>query len=112
MIPVLIALRYGIFKEGRFLGKVLDEWIVDAQEFLHTKLPHLITVAIIALVLGRLLRIATRHMIRVTEHHSANPARIGQVKTLSGVIRTTGMAAILTIAGLQFLDALGVNLAP
>jgi moderate conductance mechanosensitive channel len=112
MVPLLIAMRYGIFKEGRFLGKVLDEWIVDAQEFLHTKLPHLIVVVLIAFTLSRLLRVATQHMIRVAEHHSANPARIGQVKTLSGVIRATGLAAILMIAGLQFLGALGVNLAP
>jgi small conductance mechanosensitive channel len=31
--------RTGIFAEGHFLGKVLDEWIDDLQEFLHTKLP-------------------------------------------------------------------------
>jgi small conductance mechanosensitive channel len=34
------------------------------------------------------------------------------VKTLAGVIRTTGFAVIGLIAGLQFLDAMGVNLAP
>jgi small-conductance mechanosensitive channel len=112
MHPFLIAARYGIFREGRFLGKVLDGWIVDAQEFIQTKLPHLLVVVLIAFVLNRLLRIATQHMIRVTEHHSASPGRIGQVKTLSGVIRTTGLAAIGLIAGLQVLDALGVNLAP
>jgi moderate conductance mechanosensitive channel len=112
MIPVLIAARYGIFKEGRFLGKVLDEWIADAQEFLHTKLPHLIIVAAIAFVLSRLLRALTNHMTRVAERHTGNPARIGQIKTLSGVIRATGLTAILTIAGLQVLELLGVNLAP
>jgi small-conductance mechanosensitive channel len=112
MIPVLMAARYGIFKEGRFLGKVLDEWIADTQEFLHTKLPHLIIVAAIAFILSRLLRILTNHMTRVAEHHAGNAARIGQVKTLSGVIRATGLTAILTIAGLQVLELLGVNLAP
>ncbi len=110
--PVLMAARYGLFKEGRFLGKVLDEWIADSQEFLHTKLPHLIVVALIAFVLSRLLRLITKHMVRVAVHHSASPERIGQVKTLSGVIRTTGLAIIGLIAGLQFLDALGFNLAP
>jgi small-conductance mechanosensitive channel len=112
MVLLLIAFRYGIFKEGRFLGKVLDEWIVDAQEFLHTKLPHLIVVAVIAFILSRLLRLVTNHMARVAEHHAGNLARIGQVKTLSGVIRATGLTAILTIAGLQALELMGVNLAP
>ena len=32
--------------------------------------------------------------------------------TLAGVIRTTGLAVIFLITGLQFLDALGLNLAP
>lgn len=112
MIPFLIAARYGIFREERFLGKVLDEWIVDSQEFVHKKLPHLILVAIIAFILIRILRLVTHHMIRVAENHSASQGRVGQVKTLSGVIRTTGLAAILLITGLQFLDALGFNLAP
>jgi small conductance mechanosensitive channel len=112
MHPFLFAARFGIFKEGRFLGKVLDEWIVDSQEFIHRKLPHLIVVALIAFILSRMLRLVTHHMIRVAEHHSASQSRVGQVKTLSGVIRNTGMAAIFLITGLQFLDALGVNLAP
>jgi len=91
---------------------VLDEWIDDAQEFLHTKLPHLIVIAAIAFILSRLLRAVTNHMTRVAERHSGNPARIGQIKTLSGVIRATGLTAILAIAGLQVLELLGVNLAP
>ena len=112
MHPLLIAARFGIFKEGRFLGKVLDEWTIDTQEFIRTKLPHLIVVAVIAFVLIRLLRIITHRMITVAEQHSVSPGRIGQVKTLSGVIRTTGLAIIALIAGMQFLSALDVNLAP
>jgi len=112
MHPFLIAARPGWFQDGRFLGKVLDEWIDDAQEFVHTRLPHLIVVAVIAFILSRLLRAITHNMIRVAEQHAANPGRVGQVKTLSGIIRATGLAIIGLIAGLQFLDALGVNLAP
>jgi moderate conductance mechanosensitive channel len=104
--------RFGIFKEGRFLGRVLDEWINDAQEFIRTKLPHLIVVALIAFILTRVLQIVTNHIVRIAEHHSASPSRMGQVKTLSGVIRATGFTCIGVIAGLQFLEALGVNLAP
>jgi small conductance mechanosensitive channel len=107
-----IAVRTGLFAEGRFMGRVLDEWALDAQEFIRTKLPHLVVVAAIAFVLSRILRLITWHMVRAAERHSANPDRLGQVKTLSGVIRTTGMAIIGLIAGLQFLAALGVNLAP
>ena len=112
MHPFLIAARFELFREGRFLGKVLDEWVVDTQEFIHTKLPHLVVIAAIAFVLSRILRLITARMIRVAEQHAASAGRMGQVKTLSGVIRATGLAVIGLIAGLQFLDALGVNLAP
>ena len=112
MHPFLLAIRSGWFAQGRFMGKVLDEWIDDAQEFLHIKLPHLIVVAIIAFILSRLLRAITARMIRIAEQHAAGQSRIAQVKTLAGVIRTTGLAIIFTIAGMQFLAAVGVDLAP
>jgi len=108
----LVAHRPGWFAEGRFMGKVVDEWALDAQEFIRLKLPHLVVVALIAFVLSRLLRLVTKNMIRVAEQHAADPARVGQVRTLAGVIRTTRLAAIGLIAGLQILAALDVNLAP
>src|SRR5580692_7090078 len=107
-----LAMRWGLFREGRFLGRVLDEWIVDSQEFIRSKLPHLIVIAIIAFVLSRLLRLITSRMTRVAEQHGAGPGRIAEVRTLAGVIRATGLAVIGLIAGMQFLDALGFNLAP
>jgi len=61
----LVAVRSGVFAEGRFLGKVLDEWIGDTQEFIHSKLPHLVLVAIIAFVLIRLLGMMTVRMVRI-----------------------------------------------
>jgi small-conductance mechanosensitive channel len=112
MHPFSLAFRTGIFAEGRFLGRVLDEWANDAQEFVTTRLPHLLMVLVIAFVLSRILRILTARMIRVAEAHAAAPERVGQVRTLSGVIRTTGFAIIGLIAGLQILATLGVNLAP
>ncbi len=112
MHPFLLAIRTGWFAQGRFLGKVLDEWIDDTQEFLHTKLPHLIVVVLIAFVLNRLLRLATARMIAIAERHAAGPSRIGQVRTLAGVIRTSGLAIIVAIAAMQFLVAVGVDMAP
>jgi small conductance mechanosensitive channel len=111
-IVLLLAARTGLFAEERFLGRVLDEWGVDAQEFLRVKLPHLLVVAAIAFVLMRLLHLITYQMNRTAERHSSTPAHIAQVKTVAGIVRTTGLAIIWLIAGLQILDALGVNLAP
>jgi len=94
------------------MGKVLGEWAADSQEFVHSKLPHLVAIALIALFLNKLLNIITRRMVRVAEKHGAGAMRVGEVKTLAGVIRATGLAIIGTIAGLQLLAALGMNLAP
>jgi moderate conductance mechanosensitive channel len=112
MYRTAMTATFGLFLQGQFLGKVLNEWRGDTQEFLRTKLPHLIVVAIIALILNRLLRISTRHMIRVAEAHAADHGRVSQVKTMAGVIRTTGLAIITAIVGLQFLAAVGIDLAP
>jgi moderate conductance mechanosensitive channel len=111
-VNFLLAMRWGWFQQGRFMGKVLDEWTADSQEFLHTTLPRLIGIAIIAFVLSRLLRMVTFHITRAAERSGAGPGRLGEVKTMSGVIRATGLAVIGLIAGLQFLAAMGFDLAP
>jgi moderate conductance mechanosensitive channel len=112
MYAFLIASRSGWLAQDRFMGKVLDEWAIDTQEFVHAKLPHLVIVAIIGFVLSRLLSLIAARMIRIAEVHAASRGRVAQVKTLAGVIRTTGFAVIGAIVSLQFLDAVGVNLAP
>jgi small-conductance mechanosensitive channel len=108
----LLAVRTGLFAEGRFMGKVLDEWLGDVQEFVRSKLPHLVLVAIIAVALSRLLQLITARMIRIAEQHAASHSHVSQVKTLAGVVRTTGHAIIFAIVSLQVLAAVGVNMAP
>jgi small-conductance mechanosensitive channel len=112
MRTVLWAASWGWSLDGGFLGKVLDEWAGDSQEFVRIKLPHLVAIAIVAFVLIKLLHVITTRMIRVAERHATGPDRVGQVKTLAGVIRATGLAIIGVIVGLQFLAALGINLGP
>jgi small conductance mechanosensitive channel len=108
----LLAARTGWFAEGRFLGRVLDGWAIDAEGFTRNKLPHLLVVAVIGFVLSRLLRMVTARMVHIAELHAPEPAHISQVKTLAGVIRTTGLAIICAIVSMQALDAVGINLAP
>ena len=112
MFRFMLAARWSWFSEGRFLGRVLDEWSTDTQEFVRNRLPHLLVVAVIAFLLSRLLRLVTLRMTHVAEQHGAGPGRIAQVKTLSQVIRATGLTIIGVITGLQFLDAVGINLGP
>lgn len=112
MLAFLLVARSGWFAEGRFLGKVLDEWIGDTQEFVRSKLPHLLVAALIGFALYRVLALITARMIRIAEQHAAAHSRIGQVRTMAGVIRATGLTIIAAIVTMQFLAAVGVNLAP
>lgn len=112
MFAFLLVWRSGWFAEGRFLGKVLDEWVGDTQEFIRLKLPHLVVAVLIGFVLYRILAVITVRMIRIAEQHAAAHSRIAQVKTMAGVIRATGLSIILAIVAMQFLAAAGVNLAP
>jgi len=107
-----LAARTGLFTDGRFLGKVLDEWVDDTQEFIRLKLPHLVVLIGIAFLLSWLLRLITTRMIHVAEMHGSGPQRLAQVKTFSGVIRATGLAVVGIITGLGFLATVGLNLAP
>ena len=107
-----LAMRWGVFQEGRFLGKILDEWAYDSQEFIHAKLPRLIVIAAIAFFLNKVLQVITRRMVRVAEQHAAGGGRLAEVRTLSGVTRATGLAIIGLIAGLQALNVMDFNLAP
>jgi small-conductance mechanosensitive channel len=111
MFWLLVAERWSVFREGRFMGKVLDEWIADSQEFVR-KLPHLVAIAVIALILNRLLAMLTHRMVRVAESHAAGPGRLAEVRTLASVIRATGLAVIGVIAGFMIVSAMGLNLAP
>jgi small conductance mechanosensitive channel len=107
-----LAVRSGWFAEGRFLGKVIDEWINDTQEFVRLKLPHLVIAAAIGFALYRVLSAITTRMVRIAESHAVAHGRISQVRTMAGVIRATGVTIIAAIVTMQFLAAIGVNLAP
>ncbi len=112
MLLFAVFIRSGLFAEGQFLGKVLDEWIGDMQEFLHTKLPHLVIVILIALILSRLIAALTNRVIKLAEAKDARPGRHSQIKTFTGILRTTLNAILWGLTAIQILQILGVNLGP
>ncbi len=108
----LEIVRWGILRPDGFVGKILDEWTSDSQEFIHVKLPRLLVIGVIAILFSRVLRLVTYHMTHLAEQSAAGPGRLAEVKTLAGVIRATGLAIIGMIAGFMSLDTIGINLAP
>jgi moderate conductance mechanosensitive channel len=112
MVAFFLTMNFEWFANGRFMGKVLEEWVSDTQEFIRLKLPHLIVAAFIGFALYRILSITTSRMIRIAESHAVAHSRIAQVRTMAGVMRATGVTIIAAIIAMQFLAAIGVNLAP
>ena len=112
MFLFALMFRTGLFAEGRFLGKILDEWIADAQEFIHAKLPHLVVLLVVAFILSRIVTLAASRMIRVANREGTSTVRRAQVRTLAGILRNTFTAVLWGITALQVLTTLGVNLGP
>ena len=82
------------------------------QHLLVDVLPKLLIIVLIAWVLTRLLSFFTDRMARIAEKHAAGSSRISQARTLSSVLRATGIGVIGTLATLEVLPLLGFNLAP
>ncbi|MGB7135751.1 MAG: mechanosensitive ion channel family protein [Acidobacteriaceae bacterium] len=96
-----------------FFAGLRDKYVLDLQDFLHDKLPKLIGVAVIAWVLMRILKLITNHILRIAERSSSGAlGHYGQVRTLTSVIRATGLTVIGFLAMLQVLPILGFNLGP
>ncbi|MFT4113200.1 mechanosensitive ion channel family protein [Silvibacterium sp.] len=96
-----------------FFESLNTEWLGDLQEFLHSVLPKILVTALGAWILTRILNVVTRRVVTVAERHAASgPGHVVQVKTLTSVIRATGVGIIVFIATLEILPLLGFNLQP
>lgn len=109
-VPNLLFAFY--WSDRNFLRKVLDAWSDDAVEFVHSKLPRLVVVAIGAWLLIKLLRLITRYVVRVAERNAEHPKNVSQLKTLASAVRGTGIVIISALAAMYILPILGVDLGP
>ncbi|HKR26122.1 MAG TPA: mechanosensitive ion channel family protein [Acidobacteriaceae bacterium] len=88
-----------------------DKYLSDLQDFLH-ELPRLIWVALLFWALMGVLKLVTNRILRIAERQSSSPAHLAQVRTLTSVIRATGIGVIIVLAALEILPILGFNLGP
>lgn len=89
-----------------------DRYRGDLLAFMDDKLPKLIGVAIIAWLLLWVLRMVTDHILRIANRQSSTAGHLAQVRTLTSVVRGTGIVVIILLASLQVLPILGFNLGP
>jgi moderate conductance mechanosensitive channel len=95
-----------------FFKTIDDKWITDLQEFIHEALPKIVVIVIFAWIATRLLRLITTRILKTAERHSGGITHISQVRTLTLVIRTTGIGVIVFLAMLEILPLLGFKLEP
>lgn len=88
------------------------EFFNGLQDFAYKILPKIIVTAIAAWLLVRALKLITNRIVRLTERHAADAARLAQVRTLASVIRATGIGFIGFLAALEILPMLGFKLEP
>lgn len=95
-----------------FFKSLNTEWLSDLQEFLHSVLPKLLVTVLVAWILTRVLKAITNRIVRVAERHSSGAFHLAQVRTLTSVIRATGIGIIFFLAALEILPLLGFKLEP
>jgi small-conductance mechanosensitive channel len=89
-----------------------DRLFALGQHFLMDVLPKLVVIFVLAWVAIRVLGFFTDRMARIAEKHGSAATRISQARTLSSVLRATGIAIIGFLAVMMMLPILGFNLAP
>jgi small conductance mechanosensitive channel len=92
--------------------RVLNDWRDDGFDFLRYTAPKILAVLIVAFVLTRLMRLVARHLSALAERNQISALRSAQFRTLSGVSYSVGLLVITSIAAMQILALLGVNMGP
>jgi len=109
-LPAMLIFPNG-GRDGLF--RVLSGWGDDTFDFVRHQVPRIVGVLIIAFILTRLLKIASRHLAELSNRHGLPSAlRAQQLRTLSSVIYSVGVFVIMFLAALQILPLLGINMGP
>ena len=102
----------GIAAEPIWL-RVASDWHDDVAGWLRTSLPPILVILVVAFVLARLLGFFTGKLQQLSKREEL-PSRIRaqQLRTLSGVIQSVGIAVIYFFALLQILFFCKVDVRP
>ncbi len=116
MVPVLQPLQATFMFPGGGtdgLVRMFGDWGDDTVGFVRHQVPRIVGVLIIAFILARLLKIASRHLAELGNRQGLPSAlRAQQLRTLSSVIYSVGVFVVMFLAALQILPLLGINMGP
>jgi moderate conductance mechanosensitive channel len=93
--------------------RMLDSWSDDTFDFVRHQAPRIVGVLIIAFILSRLLKAASRRLGALSSSQGLpSSVRAQQLRTLSSVIYSVGLFIIGFVAAMQVLPLLGINMGP
>src|SRR5579875_220994 len=107
-----VLTQHATVAQGHFFSDLGQHYLSDLLSFARNKLPRVLVVLICAWILIRAMGIIAHRVVRAAEQRSTRPAHLGQVKTLTGVVRATGIAVVCILAVLEVFPLLGFNLGP
>ena len=91
----------------------LNNWYEDLFVLVHDKLPKIVVTVIIAVILLRILNLVSQKLARVNQVNLVTSSvRVQQLHTISSIIRSVGMAAIVFFASVTILFDLGIHVEP
>jgi small conductance mechanosensitive channel len=91
----------------------LSSWYEDIYVLVHDKLPKVLVTVVLALVLIRILNMVSRRLARVNQANLVTSAvRVQQLRTISSIIHSIGLTAIVFFAVVAVLYDLGVHVEP
>ena len=95
------------------VAQLIEHWRADALNFLRVDAPKLLIIVVVTFGLIRLLKSVTRRLRSLGEAKGLpTGVRAQQIRTLSGVLYSTGVFALVFLALLQILPVLGINMGP
>lgn len=101
-----------LIPEENSLPAFLHDWGEDARTFLRHDAPKIVLVLIGVFVVIKLLRLVVRKVAALQTQSLPHGVRVGEVRTLAGVISNLGVSAIVFVAALEILPMLGLNVGP
>lgn len=113
MVNPLHLITY--MRPSEFFSGLDAKWVEDLQNFVRAVLPKLIVTLIGAWILIRVLKAVTHRVLLLAESRTKTTGQAGhiaQVRTLTSVIRATGIGVIGFLTALEVLPLLGFKLEP
>jgi small conductance mechanosensitive channel len=91
----------------------LNLWYEDIFVLMHDKLPKILVTVVIAVVLIRILNLVSERLARVNQANlTTSSVRVQQLHTISSMVRSLGMTAIVFFAAVTILYDLGIHVEP